>query len=545
MRAQALCLRSIRGPCDGRRAVSSRPAMGALTAALDRVLAPRIAQHHRGLPLLGIDGPRARCTALESGTTSSETTSHMMAAAVKGHLEKWDRPNFAFPVATAVKDNFSQSAEGANLGELYRGMSRQVSAGTWARNPTATEVDMAAMDAAAAALGLPARFTWRHGPGCGIHVHDRAQSLLHVLAAARQRASKSGVVERLRSFQKNTVDSRQWAVYCHPEQAPLVRRACRVAGIDRVVCPSLISRNSSQQFDLDPRSLHAKVQEDAARGYHPLLVVGTFGTDSTLSTDDCVALAAVAREFGCWLHLDANTAASARVIDPQHALQYGFQDAVNVVDSVSCELGRWAAPTFSAASQLWFADRRLALEAFGDLPHPFAGPDGDSSMHASLELRNFHAAAEPPAWEGLPLLDLLARLPQVRAQGSRQLEAANRFNSLLGASAEFQVLVHSRFATVVWRPKALQAGAVVVSDFIRQLNQHHRVSSVKEFLGSPALQTTFASAACDDPVQTARLAFETAQQVWREVAGPLWADNAASEGCAASRGFPWEGPASS
>src|SRR5687767_15636740 len=74
-----------------------------------------------------------------------------------------------------------------------------------------------------------------------------------------------------------------------------------------------------------------------APGFRPLAVVGTVGTTSTTSVDPVVEIAAVCRERGIWLHVDAAYGgAMALVPEGNWAMQ-----GVELADSVVVNPHKW------------------------------------------------------------------------------------------------------------------------------------------------------------------------------------------------------------
>ncbi len=63
-----------------------------------------------------------------------------------------------------------------------------------------------------------------------------------------------------------------------------------------------------------PDALAAMVQADLAAGVRPCAIVATTGTTATTAIDPVRGIAAVARQHGIWLHVDAAMAGSAMIL---------------------------------------------------------------------------------------------------------------------------------------------------------------------------------------------------------------------------------------
>ncbi|HSR67543.1 MAG TPA: aminotransferase class I/II-fold pyridoxal phosphate-dependent enzyme [Acidobacteriota bacterium] len=94
----------------------------------------------------------------------------------------------------------------------------------------------------------------------------------------------------------------QGTLYASDQVHHCVHKAARMAGFPadnlRVV-PSL------PDFRIDTRALQRMIEEDAALGRTPFLVVGSAGTTNTGAVDDLQELARICRQHSLWLHVDA------------------------------------------------------------------------------------------------------------------------------------------------------------------------------------------------------------------------------------------------
>ena len=80
-----------------------------------------------------------------------------------------------------------------------------------------------------------------------------------------------------------------------------------------------------------PEALAQAIDDDIARGMHPMAVVATVGTTSTTSSDPVAAIRAVTRERNVWLHVDAAYAGSAAILPEFRYLLDGAHDAESLV----------------------------------------------------------------------------------------------------------------------------------------------------------------------------------------------------------------------
>ena len=94
---------------------------------------------------------------------------------------------------------------------------------------------------------------------------------------------------------------------------------------------------SDGAFRLDVAALRTAIQDDERSGFQPMAVVATVGTTSTTSVDPVGEIAAVCRESGIWLHVDAAYGgAMALVSEGKWAME-----GVELADSVVVNPHKW------------------------------------------------------------------------------------------------------------------------------------------------------------------------------------------------------------
>lgn len=88
---------------------------------------------------------------------------------------------------------------------------------------------------------------------------------------------------------------------------------------------------------MDSAALQERIQADRASGWHPLMVVGTAGTTSAGLVDPLGKLAAIARENGVWLHVDAAWGGAAVLSSRLKPAVSGIEQA----DSITWDAHKW------------------------------------------------------------------------------------------------------------------------------------------------------------------------------------------------------------
>ena len=77
--------------------------------------------------------------------------------------------------------------------------------------------------------------------------------------------------------------------------------------------------------------LTAAIESDLAAGKKPFCVVPTLGTTSSTSLDPVPAIAAIAKHYGLWLHVDAAYAGPAAMLDEYRHILAGVEQADSLV----------------------------------------------------------------------------------------------------------------------------------------------------------------------------------------------------------------------
>ena len=138
-----------------------------------------------------------------------------------------------------------------------------------------------------------------------------------------------------------------------------------------------------------PGALRACIEADRDAGMRPLAIVATVGTTSTTSVDPVREIAAIAREHGIWLHVDAAYAGAAAIV-PEFR---GLLDGVELADSLVVNPHKWMFVPMDL-SVLFVKDESVVRRAFSFVPEYLSTPEADAVnyMDYGLQLgRRFRA----------------------------------------------------------------------------------------------------------------------------------------------------------
>ena len=129
--------------------------------------------------------------------------------------------------------------------------------------------------------------------------------------------------------------------YCSSEAHHSLDKSAGLLGIGR---RSVRRIRVNDRIQLDPERLVEQIEDDVADGLRPFCIVATAGTTNSGAIDDIPALAAIARRFGLWLHLDGAYGAAAIFSEQHRDLVRGIEQT----DSVTIDPHKWLAMPFAA-----------------------------------------------------------------------------------------------------------------------------------------------------------------------------------------------------
>ncbi len=113
-----------------------------------------------------------------------------------------------------------------------------------------------------------------------------------------------------------------------------VSRSAMVAGL---AGEDVIAIPSSGRGVMDVQALAQRIRRDRAEGATPFAVVATAGTTATGAIDPIASIAAVCREEGLWLHVDACYGGAALLLE---SMRHRFS-GVELADSIAIDPHKW------------------------------------------------------------------------------------------------------------------------------------------------------------------------------------------------------------
>jgi aromatic-L-amino-acid decarboxylase len=129
-------------------------------------------------------------------------------------------------------------------------------------------------------------------------------------------------------------------VYVSAHSHSSVNKAAMLAGFKHV---HVIEHN--EQFAMNAHALEAGILADIAAGLKPCAVGATTGTTTSTALDPVEAIAAIAKKYGIWLHVDAAMAGSAMVLPECRWMWHGIEGE----DSLVLNTHKWLGIAFDCS----------------------------------------------------------------------------------------------------------------------------------------------------------------------------------------------------
>jgi aromatic-L-amino-acid decarboxylase len=192
----------------------------------------------------------------------------------------------------------------------------------WRSAPAPTELEHLTIDWIKEALGLT--------PGAGgLFTSGGSMANLTALAAARHRRCGEEVAAR-----GATARPAPLRIYASTEVHHSIHKAAAILGIGRANVRSVAV---DDRFRMDVDDLVRRIDADRREEAEPFCVVATAGSVTTGAVDPLADIAAVAREHGLWMHVDACYGGFARLAPSARALFDGVEGA----DSIALDPHKW------------------------------------------------------------------------------------------------------------------------------------------------------------------------------------------------------------
>jgi glutamate/tyrosine decarboxylase-like PLP-dependent enzyme len=384
---------------------------------------------------------------------------------------------------------------------------------SWRSGPAATEIERTVVRWLGAMIGY------------GDNTHGLLTSggsmanLTALLIAHRARADADVAARGLWNF------SAPMTVYASDQIHMSIPKAADLLGLGRNQVRLV---PADDRFRMNPDVLRQTIAADIENGLKPFCVVASAGTVNTGAVDPLAEIAAVAREFGLWFHIDGAYGALAALDQTKRPLFRGLDQA----DSISLDPHKWLYVPIDSGCLL-FRDEARACAAFS-----FDGAD-------YIKVHEQNADEAFAFWNYGPELSRRFRALKIwltlRYYGVERIAGAisedNALAAYLGeqvaAATDFELLAPPqlsiccfRYVPPAWQAKRQASGEVepAVDAELDDLNT--KIMNMiqrggRAYLSSATIHGKFALRACITNFRTTRADIDETLEIIRDVGQEL------------------------
>ena len=201
----------------------------------------------------------------------------------------------------------------------------------WQSSPALTEIEEVTTDWLRQMLGLSE--LWQ-----GVIQDTASTSTLVALLSARERSSDYGASRcGLQQVHKPLV------IYTSAQAHSSVHKAVLLAGFGKQFM-RLVETDTA--YAMKPEALQRQIQADLDAGLQPCAIIASVGTTGTTAIDPLEPIAALAEQYGLWLHVDCALAGSAMILPECRHLFSGIERA----DSLVLNPHKWLGVAFDCST---------------------------------------------------------------------------------------------------------------------------------------------------------------------------------------------------
>lgn len=224
-----------------------------------------------------------------------------------------------------------------------------------------------------------------------------SEANLIALKCARDRAAEQARDEGVRAASGDLV------VYASEQSHYSLEKGVDILGLGR---RSLRKIPTDERFHLRTDVLREEIERDRKAGRIPCCIAGAAGATSTGIVDPLDELASIARERGCWFHVDAAYGGALAFSEKHRPRLLGIERA----DSVTIDPHKWMFVPFACGAVLMRDGARVLRDAFDMTPEYLsekreriegADVEYDFFRYGQLGTRRFNALK---IWMALKLL---------------------------------------------------------------------------------------------------------------------------------------------
>ena len=326
----------------------------------------------------------------------------------------------------------------------------------WQTSPAGTELETRALDWLRQMIGLPEGFS-------GVIQDTASSATLCAILAARERATGFAANRRGVSGEDRL------RLYTSSEAHSSVEKAVRIAGLGS---ESLRAIPVGEDGGMRCEELAAALENDAAAGARPILVVATLGTTGASGFDRLDAIGELCRRHDAMLHVDAAWAGAAAI-----APEYRWMlDGVEYADSFVVNPHKWMMVNFDCSAH-FVRDAAAFVRTFEIVPEYLKTPE-----HGQVIDYRDWGIALGRRFRALKLWFVIRSygVEGLRALVRRHVALGRELAAAIDAEEDFEVVVAPRLALLCFRyrpPGVEDPGALdeLNERLLRSLNDSGRL----------------------------------------------------------------------
>lgn len=233
-------------------------------------------------------------------------------------------------------------------------------AGAWRNGPTSAIIETRVLRWLCRELG--------YGPeSFGTLASGGSEANLIALKCARDSVDKRLINEGVRSAAADLV------IYASDQCHYSVEKSADILGLGRAAVRKIPTDDT---FHIRTDQLRAAIENDRRAGRIPCCVVGVAGATSTGVIDPLAELAGIARQYGCWYHVDAAYGGALAFSDKHKAKLVGIVQA----DSITFDPHKWLFVPFACGAMLVRDGGRVLRDAFDITPEYLSEDRGGADV---------------------------------------------------------------------------------------------------------------------------------------------------------------------
>lgn len=341
-------------------------------------------------------------------------------------------------------------------------------AGAWRNGPTSAMIEARVMRWLCQLIGYGDK-------SFGTLASGGSEANLIALKCARDHVDPAIVHDGVRRASADLV------VYASEQCHYSIEKSVDILGIGR---NHLRKIPTDEGFHILTEELRQAIENDRAGGLIPFCVVGVAGTTSTGVIDPLAELAEIARNSGCWFHVDAAYGGVMAFSEKHKGKLHGIQEA----DSVTFDPHKWMFVPFACGAVLVRDGGGILRQAFDITPEYLnedrggADVEFDFFRYGQMGTRRFNSLKLWMAWK------FMGRQGYAEVI-ERQIDLTEYFAEALDALEDFERLarVESAVCCFKWLPAQVQSRDGEFHDRLQQRLQQRIEKSGEAWITTTVL----------------------------------------------------------